>query len=382
MLSSAYQQSSDENPEGRRVDPENTLLWRMNRRRLDLEALRDALLAVSGRIDLTMGGRAVDLTAQPYSGRRTVYGFIDRQNLPGMFRVFDFAGPDTHSPQRHTTTVPQQALFMMNGNFVVENARRLVERPEVAREPDPRRRIHQLYRLVYGRSPTPQEMVLGLHFIDPGGAEESGLAGHEDSPWRYGFGRFDEGSRHVDGFQPLPCFTGEAWQAHPQLPDARMGFAALRSDGGYPGKTPEQAVIRRWVAARDGAISIRGTLAHRQTDGDGVRARIVSSRWGELASWTIRKMDAETRLDGVDVRKGDTVDFVVDCRSDPEADTFRWAPVIRMSRSKEDNATTGEGEILEWDSAEQFAGPPPIPLSLWGRYAQVLLEANEFAFVD
>src|SRR5206468_177870 len=118
-------------------------------------------------------------------------------------------------------------------------------------------------------------------------------------PWRYGFGRFDEGSRHVDGFQPLPFFTGEAWQAHPQLPDARMGFAALQAEGGHPGKTPEQGVIRRWAAPRDGTISIRGTLAHRQTEGDGVRARIVSSRWGELASWTIRKMDAETRLDAM-----------------------------------------------------------------------------------
>ena len=65
----------------------------------------------------------------PYSKRRAVYGFIDRQNLPGLFRTFDFASPDTHSPQRYTTTVPQQALFMMNSPFVIEQARALASKP-------------------------------------------------------------------------------------------------------------------------------------------------------------------------------------------------------------------------------------------------------------
>jgi mono/diheme cytochrome c family protein len=67
--------------------------------------------------------RPVDLTRTPFSTRRPVYGRVDRQNLPGRFRTFDFASPDATSPQRHTTTVPQQALFLMNSPFVIEQAR-------------------------------------------------------------------------------------------------------------------------------------------------------------------------------------------------------------------------------------------------------------------
>ena len=84
LLSSTYQQASTDRPECRGPDPENRLLWRMNRRRLEWEALRDALLAASGTLDLTIGGHSVDLMAEPFSHRRTVYGMIDRQNLPGV----------------------------------------------------------------------------------------------------------------------------------------------------------------------------------------------------------------------------------------------------------------------------------------------------------
>ncbi len=102
------------------MDPENRLLWRMNRRRLDFEATRDALLFAAGDIDLSVGGPAVDITGMPFPKRRTLYARIERQNLPGLFRAFDFASPDNHSPQRFTTTVPQQALYLLNGPFVAE----------------------------------------------------------------------------------------------------------------------------------------------------------------------------------------------------------------------------------------------------------------------
>src|SRR5205823_5916971 len=88
MLSNVYQQKSDNRPDCQERDPQNRLLWKFNRRRLDFEATRDALLAVSGRLDPTMGGRSVPLTASPFSNRRTVYGFVDRQNLDGVYRTF------------------------------------------------------------------------------------------------------------------------------------------------------------------------------------------------------------------------------------------------------------------------------------------------------
>src|SRR6185295_10597775 len=121
LLSAAYRQSSDDVPAARAVDSENRLLWRANRRRLDWEAMRDSFLAVSGRLDPQIGGRAVPFAAP----RRTVYGYIDRLNIPGMLRAFDFASVDAHSPQRHQTTVPQQALFLLNSPFMVDQARGL-----------------------------------------------------------------------------------------------------------------------------------------------------------------------------------------------------------------------------------------------------------------
>jgi len=140
-------------------------LSHQNRQRLDLEALRDSLLFVSGKLDLKVGGPSVELTTAPYSTRRTVYGFIDRQNLQGLYRTFDFASPDASSAQRYRTTVPQQALFMMNSPFVVEQAKALVQRPELTAGMDSAQRIRILYRLVYGRAPAPEEVVMGLNFI-------------------------------------------------------------------------------------------------------------------------------------------------------------------------------------------------------------------------
>ncbi len=165
LLSNTYQQTSSDDPQLLQNDPDNRLLARMNRQRLDFEALRDSLLAVAGRLDTTMGGRAVELTTAPFTPRRSVYGFIDRQNLPGLFRTFDFASPDTSTPQRYTTTVPQQALFLMNSPFVIEQARHFVKRADVAAQTKDEAKIERMVRLAYGRTAEADEIELGLRFL-------------------------------------------------------------------------------------------------------------------------------------------------------------------------------------------------------------------------
>jgi hypothetical protein len=165
MLSSAYQQSSDGSPKAFALDPENRLVWKQNRQRLDFEALRDSLLAVSGKLDTTLGGPAVEITTAPYSMRRTVYGFIDRQNLQSLFRAFDFASPDTSSAQRYNTTVPQQSLFMMNSPFVVEQAKALAQRQEVTATLDVDAKIRAVYRILFERAPAPDEISFGRKFL-------------------------------------------------------------------------------------------------------------------------------------------------------------------------------------------------------------------------
>jgi len=165
MLSRAYQQSSAAGPESVARDPENRLLSHANRRRLDFEALRDSLLTVSGKLDRTVFGRSIDLFKSPYPLRRTLYGTIDRQNLPGTLRSFDLASPDQHSPGRFTTTVPQQALYLMNSPFVIEQARAVSQRRELAWPMAKAERVRRLYAATLARAPTPEEATLAAEFI-------------------------------------------------------------------------------------------------------------------------------------------------------------------------------------------------------------------------
>ena len=149
LLSSAYQMQSNFNDKAAKIDPENRLLWRMNRRRLEVEELRDSILAVSGQIDTTMGGPTLaedwkkgaqiiskeeDLYAPGIpdlnrydTTRRTVYLPLIRNRLHEMLRMFDYGDATTVNSKREETTVPTQALFLMNNQFIREQAKHFAE---------------------------------------------------------------------------------------------------------------------------------------------------------------------------------------------------------------------------------------------------------------
>ncbi len=165
MLSSVYQQSSANNPRYAQIDPNNRLLWRANIRRLEFEPLRDSLLAIGGTLDTNMYGRPVELDREPYSTRRTVYGKVDRSNVADDLINFDFATPDLPTGRRHETSVPQQALFLMNSPLVVEQAKKLVSLPEFSACVDENKRIELLYERIYQRPAKPEEVALGLEFV-------------------------------------------------------------------------------------------------------------------------------------------------------------------------------------------------------------------------
>jgi hypothetical protein len=174
VISQAYRQASLDRPDCRAVDPENWLVWRMNRRRLEFEPLRDSLLAIAGRLDPAIGGRVGDVTS-PAFRRRALYGKIDRQDLPNLLRVFDFASPDQSSPGRSRTTVPQQALFLLNAPFVVEQAEALAACPEVASAADDDAKIAALYRLAFTRTPNADELTIGRNFLSSAAAPQDGI---------------------------------------------------------------------------------------------------------------------------------------------------------------------------------------------------------------
>src|SRR4029078_8245357 len=129
-----------------------------------------------------------------------LYAFIDRQNLPGTFRTFDLASPDATSAQRFTTTVPQQALFMMNSPFAIQESRKLSARD--AKQVEPAQRLAALYRTVLQRDPTPAETQMAVKFVQ---TEDSATQPLVDVPvpWTYGFGAFDEAANRIASFEKL-----------------------------------------------------------------------------------------------------------------------------------------------------------------------------------
>ncbi len=185
MLSAVYQQSSANHPPYAETDPNNRLLWRMNIRRLEFEAIRDSLLAIGGTLDRTLYGRPVNIAREPFSARRTIYGHVDRQNVPEIYTQFDFASPDVTTGKRYQTTVPQQTLFFMNSPFVVEQAKDLVGRPGFTTRSD-EDRIKLLYELIYQRPPGAKEMQLGLEFISKEPVAERVAAAPSDHELRPG----------------------------------------------------------------------------------------------------------------------------------------------------------------------------------------------------
>ncbi|MEO2046491.1 MAG: DUF1549 and DUF1553 domain-containing protein [Pirellulales bacterium] len=170
LLSATYQQASTpmmakQWQANSKLDPENRLWWKANRRRLEWESLRDALLTVSGKLDSQVGGKPFDLKQHPGSARRTVYAFVDRQNTPAVMLTFDFADPNATCAKRHKTMVPQQGLFLLNSPFVLEQSCALSEQALADSGKEPAERITALYRLAYARKPTAEELKITTQYI-------------------------------------------------------------------------------------------------------------------------------------------------------------------------------------------------------------------------
>jgi hypothetical protein len=171
LLSAAYQESSRPTPELLHADPDNLLFGRMNRRRLEAEALRDGLLAVCGRLEETRGGPAAD----PHGTRRMLYLKVARSDRSGFGTLFDAADASMHVEKRTTSTVAPQALSLLHGPLVLEGLQQLTSRPEVAKGA-PAERVQALYRVIFGRKATPEEVAVGCRFTESLTAEPAAPA--------------------------------------------------------------------------------------------------------------------------------------------------------------------------------------------------------------
>ncbi|MFM9067172.1 MAG: DUF1549 and DUF1553 domain-containing protein, partial [Planctomycetota bacterium] len=171
MLSATWQLGATFAAEQYDRDPDNRWYWRMNRRRLDIEAWRDAVLASVGALDQRLGGPPSDLNDGSHR-RRTLYSRISRHELHSMLRIFDFPDPNLTSERRVTTTVPMQQLFVLNSDFMVRQAQLLVARLEREGTQDPIARVDFLYQWVLGRQPSATERQVAQEFITAAMAEK------------------------------------------------------------------------------------------------------------------------------------------------------------------------------------------------------------------
>lgn len=373
VLSEAYSQQSVERELAAKVDPNNDLYWKVNRRRLDFEALRDTLLVRSGQMDMAIHGKSETIHTAPFSKRRTVYAYIDRQNLPNLFRTFDLASPDAHSPRRAQTSVPQQGLYLLNSEFMAQLSMSLASRVEqVVQESGVDAGLSVAFSEVLGRLPTRDELSAFRDFLATQPDADEPL---QTERWIYGWGQFTPEQPTLTEFQRLPHFTGDAWQGGGTLPDNVLGWCMLRGDGGHPGNDLQHAAVRRWIAPRDGQVNIEGRLKHPDEKGDGVRGSVFAD--SKLAGqWTVHNSTKRTKLSKIAVRAGEPIDFVTDCVAGPSFDGFQWKMMVTYADDQ------GSGQRETFDSLAEFSGPPQPRLSPWAQAIQVLLSSNELAFVD
>ena len=163
VLSSTYRQCSDESEANRAIDPGNTHLWRMNRRRLSIEQWRDSILAAGDNLERT-GGKSLELTDKK-NVRRTVYARVSRKKLNDMLMQFDYPDPNVHAAKRSATTTAIQKLFVMNNRFMVEQAKRLAKRVTGDSLDASAEQVQSIYDILYNRKPSAAELDLALGFL-------------------------------------------------------------------------------------------------------------------------------------------------------------------------------------------------------------------------
>ena len=210
--------------------------------------------------------------------------------------------------------------MLQNGSFILKQARALADR--VAKDATP---LSAQQTAALPKLPSPTALV-----------------------WQFGYGSFDTEKKTVQ-FTPLPHFTGSSWQGGSKLPDPKLNWAILNANGGHPGSSPGFNVIRRWVAPTSGTLSITGKLSHGSENGDGVRGRIVSSRSGLAGEWKVHKSGADTKVAGMTVEAGDTIDFITDGITAVTSDSFSWPVQLTLNRK--------DTRPANWASTSGFHGP-------------------------
>ena len=337
MTSTVYRQQSARTAEANRINASNSLYWHFPVHRLDAEAMRDSILAISDRLDTTQFGPSAGITTDDTGQsvvkgdkqRRSVYLQVRRTEPVAMLTSFDAPVMEINCAKRDSSTVATQSLMLMNSDFILQSSKAFAER------------INQ-----EATGKVDAALTRGITI------DVASIASKFGSPWDYGYGAVTQ-AKDGDGVPPVqftryPFFGADTWKGGEKIPDAELGFSFLTATGGHP-ETSTKRPIRRWTSPVSGTIRIDGLLSRAAKNSDGVHLAVYSSRIGQVAECTVpngsKKYSATLK-----VESGDLVDTIVDERTTHTSDSFTNTFVIHLL---DDNKKSTQS----WNSQTGFSGP-------------------------
>ncbi|MGC4015343.1 MAG: DUF1549 and DUF1553 domain-containing protein [Luteolibacter sp.] len=377
VTSQAFRLAADGPEANDHIDEANTRFWKWNRRRLDFEAMRDHLLVSAGSLETsTVGGRSVKIEDASADRRRSVYSFIDRYALPGVFVSFDLPHPDHLSAGRGQTTVPQQALYFLNSPLLLRGAEALAKDAGFKNQPDDSARVAWLYRRLYQRDPRPAETQVVLHW----------LAGINPEDYQPKLGGSWE-VRHADDSTTLPLdvrefplFADGVWKTGPDPATAPIRWLNVGAGGGHV--AARHAMILRWRANGPGEVKMNAYLKRTQKEGNVLAWRIDAQGTHTLSEG---KFAPESTMDvaggWVKVQAGDTVDLVLRAPDGDACGGIAWTIKVlgRDSPSAKPVTVGNFTSDFPKPGAPSHVSPRMDP---WADVIQMLWASNEFNFID
>ncbi len=377
LTSKAFRLAADGPPGNRSIDEANTLFWKWNRRRVDFEAMRDRLLATAGSLDTGLvGGRSLSLEGVAADSRRSLYAFVDRHALSGTFTTFDLPHPDHHCPKRLETTVPQQALYFLNGPLPLRQAAKLAADPTFTALPDDKARLGWLQRRIYQREPSATEIRAAIEWL--GHVDQADYQPRLAGVWEI---------RHApDTAGPpanallFPIFSDGVWKTGPDPATSPIRWLHAGAKAGHAAAS--HALILRWRALGAGQVRMHGSIGRTQQGGATLCWKLSNNKSAGAIDHDLSPA-ANAHIDGawITVAPGDTLDFVLRAPNGDACGGVEWN--LRVAGRE-----SADAPIIEIGNLrEQFPtpdSPPPAPSSAdpWADLIQMLWASNEFHFID
>lgn len=377
LSSKAFRLAADGPEANELIDEANTLFWKWNRRRADFESMRDRLLATAGTLEkASTGGRSLSLEKDSADKRRSLYAFVDRFALSNTFVSFDLPHPDHHSPKRVETTVPQQALYFLNGPLVLRQAAKLAADPAFRALADEKTKLGWLYERIYQREPSNDEerdALEWIHHANPADYQPrlSGVWEIRHAP--------DTGSLPGDA-HAFPIFSDGVWKTGPDPASAPIRWLNAGAGGGHPAAGHD--LILRWRALGAGEVRMTGNIRRTGKGGATLAWNLAKSGNTEFTNHSFPP-DSESKIEGEwqTVAAGDTMDFVLRAPDGDAVGSVGWNIRV-MGRESAGGKPVEVGNLNKQFPTTDSPPPASVTTDPWADLIQMLWASNEFHFID